>query len=74
MTVFPNHSTHLTWFPVTFSVFQLMIELKSRQFDITEVIKAESQVALNTLKEHNFQDAFKKMQTCWEWCIQGEED
>jgi hypothetical protein len=25
-----------------------------------EVIEAESQAVLNTLKEHNFQDAFKK--------------
>jgi hypothetical protein len=37
----------------------LKIELKGRRFDTTEVIEAESQTVLNTLKEHNFQDAFK---------------
>jgi predicted helicase len=32
-------------------------------FDIKgiEVIKAESQVVLNTITEHDFQDAFKRM-------------
>jgi hypothetical protein len=34
--------------------------------DITEVIKAESRVVLNTLTNHNFQDAFKKWQKNWE--------
>jgi hypothetical protein len=34
-----------------------------------EVIKAESQVVLNTLTEHNFQHGFKKWQKCWEWCM-----
>jgi hypothetical protein len=37
--------------------------------DIIEVIEAELQVALNTLAEHNFQDAFKKWMKRWEWCI-----
>jgi hypothetical protein len=23
----------------------------------------------HTLTEHKFQDAFKKCQNCWEWCI-----
>jgi predicted Zn-dependent protease len=40
----------------------LKIKLKGRHFDTTEVIEAESQVMLNTLSEHNFQDAFKKWQ------------
>jgi hypothetical protein len=30
------------------------------------VIEAESQAALNSLTEHDFQDAFKKWQTLWE--------
>jgi hypothetical protein len=38
----------------------LKIKLKSRHFDTTEVIKAESHVVLNTLTEHDFQDEFKK--------------
>jgi hypothetical protein len=33
------------------------------------VIKAELQAVLNTLTEHDFQDAFKNSQKCWEWCI-----
>jgi hypothetical protein len=44
-----------------FSLFpRLKIKPKGRHFDTTEVIEAESQAVLNTLTEHNFQDAFKK--------------
>jgi hypothetical protein len=32
------------------------------------------QVVLNTLTEHDFQDAFKKWQKRWEWCIRVEGD
>jgi hypothetical protein len=39
----------------------LNLILKGRHFDTIEVIEAESQAVLNTLTEHNFQDAFKKM-------------
>jgi DNA-directed RNA polymerase subunit L len=43
--------------PPPFSLFsRLKIKLKDRHFDTTEVIKAESQAALNDL-----QDAFKRM-------------
>jgi hypothetical protein len=37
----------------------LKIKLKSRHFDTTEAIVAELQEVLNTLTEHDFQDAFK---------------
>jgi hypothetical protein len=37
------------------------MKLKGHHFDTTEVIKAESQAVLNTITEHDFQDAFKKM-------------
>jgi hypothetical protein len=40
----------------------LKIKLKGHHFDTTEVIEAESQVVLDTLTEHDFQDAFKKCQ------------
>jgi hypothetical protein len=33
--------------------------LKGRHFDTLEVIEAELQVVLNTLTEHDFQDAFR---------------
>jgi hypothetical protein len=48
--------------PPYFSLFpQLKIKLNGRHFYVIEVIEAESQAALNTLTEHNFQDALKKM-------------
>jgi hypothetical protein len=37
----------------------LKIKLKVHPFDTIEVIKAESQVVLNILTEHDFQDAPK---------------
>jgi hypothetical protein len=37
----------------------LKIKLKGHHFDTTEVIEAELQAVLNTLTEHNFQDAFE---------------
>jgi hypothetical protein len=36
----------------------LKIKSKGRHFDTIEVIEAESQAVLNTLTEHDFQDAF----------------
>jgi hypothetical protein len=62
MTVIP----HPSYFPL---FLRLKIKLKGLHFDTTEVIKTESQVVLNTLIEHDFQDAFKKWQKRWEWCI-----
>jgi hypothetical protein len=47
----------------------LKIRFKGHHFDTTEVNEVESQVVLNTLTEHDFQDAFKKWQESWEWCI-----
>jgi hypothetical protein len=44
----------------------MKIKLKGRHFDTTEVMEAESQAVLNSLTEHDFQDAFKKWQKCWE--------
>jgi hypothetical protein len=37
----------------------LKITLKDRHFDTTEAIKAESQAVINSLAEHDFQNAFK---------------
>jgi hypothetical protein len=38
------------------------------------VIEVESQAVLNTLTEHDFQDAFKILQRCWEQliCMEGD--
>jgi hypothetical protein len=38
---------------------QFKIKLKGRNSDTIELMEAESQAVLNTLTEHDFQDAFK---------------
>jgi histone-lysine N-methyltransferase SETMAR len=69
----PPYSSDLV--PCDFSLFpQLKIKLKGRHFDTIERIEAESQAVLNTLTEHDFQDAFKKWLKCWELCIRAEGD
>jgi hypothetical protein len=55
MTIIP-HLPYFSLFP------RLKIKLKGLHFDTIEVIEAESQAALNTLTEHDFQDAFKEWQ------------
>jgi hypothetical protein len=52
----------------------LKIKLKGSRFYTTEVIEADSQAVMNTLTEYDFQDAFKKWQKRWEWCILAEVD
>jgi hypothetical protein len=37
------------------------MKLKGRHFDTVEVVQAETQVAVYILREHDFQDEFKKM-------------
>jgi hypothetical protein len=54
MTVIP-HPSYVSPFP------RLKINLTAQHFDTTEAIEAQWWVVLNTLKEHDFQDAFKKM-------------
>jgi hypothetical protein len=61
--------------PPYFSLFpRVKIKLKGHHFDSSEVTEAELQVAMNTLTEHDFQDTFKTLQKCWEWCIRAEGD
>jgi hypothetical protein len=67
MTVVP-HSPYFPLFPL------IEDKTESHHFDTIEVIKAESQTVLNTLTEHDFQDAFKKWQKRWERCIHMEGD
>jgi hypothetical protein len=57
------HPFYLPDFPLCdFPLFpRLKIRLKGRHSDSIEVIEAESQAVLNTLTEHDFQDAFKKV-------------
>jgi hypothetical protein len=47
------HSPYFSLLP------RLKIKLKGRHFDTIEVMEAESQAVLNTLREHDFQDVFK---------------
>jgi hypothetical protein len=44
----------------------LKIKLKGHHFEKTGVVEAESQAVLNTLTEHDFQEAFKKQQMRWQ--------
>jgi hypothetical protein len=53
---------------------QLKVKRKGRHVDTVKVIKAESQAVLDTLTEHDFQDAFKKWHRHWEGCICVEGD
>jgi hypothetical protein len=59
--------------PPYFSLFpRLRIKFKGRHFDTIEVIEAESQAALNTLTECDFQEAFKMTKALgkvytWKW-------
>jgi hypothetical protein len=47
------HSPYSSLFP------PLKLKLKGRHFDTVEVIEAKLQAVLNTLTEHDFQNAFK---------------
>jgi hypothetical protein len=52
----------------------LKIKLKDHHFDTIEVIEADLHSVLNTLTEHDFQNAFTKWQKRWERCIRVEGD
>jgi hypothetical protein len=59
--------------PTIFSLFpRLKIKVRDRNFEPIETIEAESQVVLNTLREHGFQDSFKTWQKHWERWIREE--
>jgi hypothetical protein len=55
-----NNMTVISQPPYLPLFLHLKINLKGCHFDATEVIEAESQVVLNHLTEHYFQDSFKK--------------
>jgi hypothetical protein len=46
-----------------FSQLKIKLELEGWHFDTIEVMEVDLQAVLNTLTEHDFQDAFKKWQT-----------
>jgi len=44
------------------------MRLKGQRFQTVEEIQAESQAVLNTLRENDFQECFKKWQRRWDHC------
>jgi hypothetical protein len=59
MTVVPHPPYSPDLATCDFSLFlRLKIKSEVRYFDTVEVIDTESQAVLNTLTEHDFQDAF----------------
>jgi hypothetical protein len=62
MEFFTQNNMTAVHLPPCFSLFpQLKIKLKSRHFDTIEEIEAELQDVLNTFREYDYPDAFKKM-------------
>jgi hypothetical protein len=68
-----SHTSCFTWKFFTINnvsvspptLISLKIKLKGRHVNTIEVIKAELQAVLNTIREHDFQDAFKKRYKHW---------
>jgi hypothetical protein len=67
MTVVP-HPPYFSFFPL------LKVRLRGSHFHTFEVIEAGSQEVMNILTDHEFEDAFKMWQKCWELCIHAEGD
>jgi hypothetical protein len=61
------HPSYFPLFP------QFRIKLKGRHFETIDLIEAESQAVLNTLTEHDFQDALKMAEEL-ERCVCAEEN
>jgi hypothetical protein len=55
-----------------FSVSPIEDQEERRHFDTNEVMEAESPAELNTLTEHDFQDAFEKWQKLCEWHVRAQ--
>jgi transposase len=61
--------------PCDFFLFPKMkLQLKSRRFDRLEEIHWESQNVLGTLREQDFQPAFKQWQRHWNRCVNAQGD
>jgi hypothetical protein len=65
-----KNNTTVLLHPPYFSLCpQLIIKIKGRHFDTSEVIEAESQAVLNTLTEHDF--PLRTVHTCRRGLLQG---
>jgi hypothetical protein len=75
MTVVPHPPSSYDLTPSDFSLFpKLKMKLKGRRFQTLEEIQLESQAVLNTLRENDFQECFKKWQRHWDHCQASEGD
>jgi hypothetical protein len=58
--IFTKNNMNVITYSPYFPLFpQLNIKLKGRHFDTIEVKEGQTQAVLNTLTEHDFQDALK---------------
>ena len=74
MTVVPHPPYTPDIAPSDFFLFpKLKMKVKERRFQAEE-IRAESQAVLNTLRENDFQECFKKWQRHWDRCQASEGD
>jgi hypothetical protein len=70
MAVIPHPPYSPDLAPYDFFLFPKMkLKLKGRRFDTIEVIQANSQRVLDTLKEKDFQESFQKWRKRWDRCI-----
>jgi len=75
MTVVPHPPYSPDLATCDFFLFpKIKIKLKGRRFQTLEEIQAESQAVLNTLRENDFQECFKKWQHRWVCCQASEGD
>jgi len=69
MTVVPHPPYSPDLAPCDFFLFPKMkMKLKGRRFQTLEETEAESQAVLNTLRENDSQECFKKWQHRWNCC------
>ena len=52
----------------------MKLQLKGRRFDRVEDIQRESQNALGTLQEQDFQHTFQQWQRRWNWRVAAQRD
>jgi hypothetical protein len=56
--------------PCDFFLFPKMkLKLKGRRIGTIEETQAETQKALDTVTEKDFQEAFQKWRRRWDWCL-----
>jgi len=70
IALIPHPSYYPDMAPCDFFLFPKMkLKLKGRRFDTIEEIQAKMQKVLDTLKEKDFQEAFRKWRRRWDWCL-----